>query len=202
MRILLIQAHSFFPSVGGADKSDRLMIAALARRGHTCRVIARLKDLTQEGHDDYLRALAERSITPSRVKAGVVIFELESVEVNVATTADVRSYALEQLKEFDPDVILVSTDPLNVLIGDLTRVRTAKVVYLVRTTMLLPFGPDSAFPSKAKTEAIRQADSVVTVSHYLANYVLEYSGISAIHLPIQMMEADDWPTLGILTTRS
>jgi hypothetical protein len=35
MRILLLQKLPFFPALAGADKSDRLLIEALARRGHT-----------------------------------------------------------------------------------------------------------------------------------------------------------------------
>jgi len=197
MRILLVQNFPYFPSYAGGSRSDRLMIAALARRGHDCRVVARINDSSPGARAKYLCELNERGVVPEQVQADVITFFLDLTEVHIAT-ADIRACAAEQLTVFRPDLVLISTDPLNVLISDFTRTKAAKLVYLARTTTLLPFGPDSAFPSKTKTDAIRRADAVIAVSHYLADYILEYSGIPAIQVPIDLMDANVWPTLGHL----
>jgi predicted HTH transcriptional regulator len=42
MRILLAHNKLYYPSHGGGDKSNRLLLEALAQRGHECRVVARL----------------------------------------------------------------------------------------------------------------------------------------------------------------
>ena len=42
MRILLAQNSLYYPAHGGGDKSNRLLIEALAARGHACRAAARI----------------------------------------------------------------------------------------------------------------------------------------------------------------
>jgi glycosyltransferase involved in cell wall biosynthesis len=195
MRLLFTHNSSYFPSYGGANKSDRLMMTALGLRGYSCRVIARIDDQTSSGHDAYLQSLEQRAIVPEVVRADVLKFSLDSVEVHVVTGARIRAYIREQIQNFKPNVVIVSTDPLNTIIGDVIR-QKARAVYLARTAMLLPFGPQAAFPSKMRTDFIRKAGAVVAVSRYLADYVREHSGIDALHLPIQMIDADDWPSLG------
>jgi surfactin synthase thioesterase subunit len=70
------------------------------------------------------------------------------------------------------------------------------VVYLARATLAVPFGPDCAFPSEAKTERLRAASRVVGVSTYVADYFRRYGGIDAVHVPISLMEPEQWPELG------
>ena len=72
----------------------------------------------------------------------------------------------------------------------------ARVVYLVRATLPLPFGPDCAFPNEAQTARLRQADAVVGVSQYAADYVRRHAGIDAVHVPISLMPREPWPDLG------
>src|ERR1019366_4789599 len=60
----------------------------------------------------------------------------------------------------------------------------------------VPFGPDCAFPSAAKTEVLRQADAVVGVSRYVADYIRKWSGIPAVHVPISLLDPPPYPDLG------
>src|SRR6185369_2440098 len=93
--------------------------------------------------------------------------------------------------------ILVSTDdPAQLLLEVALRHATARVVYLARATLAVPFGPDCAFPSETKTERIRACDAVVGVSRYVADYMRRYAAIDAVHVPISLMEPEDWPLLG------
>ncbi len=196
MRLLLVENATHFPSYAGGSKSDQLMIAALARRGHECRIVARLDDETRRSPEQYAGALIDRGVAPISAADGVVVFALDSVDVHAVTSANLRLYVLKQVETFKPDLVVVSTDPLNILVHDLVRVQARKTVYLARTTHLLPFGPDSSFVSDVKTDAIRQARAVVTVSRYLAEYIQRHSGIDAVHRPIQMMDSANWPNLG------
>ncbi len=66
----------------------------------------------------------------------------------------------------------------------------------MRATLPVPFGPDSAFPSEAQTARLRRADAVVGVSQYVADYVRQYAGMDAVHVPISLVESEDWPDLG------
>ncbi|MGO9097878.1 MAG: thioesterase domain-containing protein [Bryobacteraceae bacterium] len=173
MRILLAHNSRYYPAQGGGDVSNRLLMEALAQRGHVCRVVA-------------------------RATGGAVASERGGVEVRVAPDgANVRAYFAEQITEFAPDVILCSTDdPAQVLFAAALQAEGPRVIYLARATLALPFGPDGAFQSAAKTGLLRQADGVVAVSRYVAEYIRKWSGIQAVALPISPLAAGPYPQLG------
>jgi surfactin synthase thioesterase subunit/glycosyltransferase involved in cell wall biosynthesis len=198
LRVLLAQNSFYYPAHGGGDKSNRLLMEELAARGHTCRAVARAGGFSAEGHQAYLGELAARGVAAISTDGGVVVFGRGGVEVHVVTNRpNLRAYLSEQTAEFSPDIIVASTDdPAQVLLEAALRGGRARVVYLVRATLALPFGPDSAFPSAEKTDALRRADAVVGVSRYVAEYIRRWSGIEAVHVPISPMEAGPYPELG------
>ncbi|HWQ56282.1 MAG TPA: alpha/beta fold hydrolase [Bryobacteraceae bacterium] len=198
MRILLAQNSLYFPAHGGGDKSNRLLIEALAARGHFCRVVARIPVFGSAAHERYLADLAVREVTVDSVEQGIVSFRRNAVEVRVATEhPHLRAYFAEQAAAFDPDVIIASTDdPAQLLLEAALRAGRARVVYLVRATLAVPFGPDCAFPSVAKTDMLRRADAVVGVSQYVADYIRAHAGIPAVHVPLSLLEPCELPDLG------
>ena len=64
LKILLAQNSLYYPAHGGGDKSNRLLLEALAARGHECRVVARISVFGEAGHAQYLEDLAMRGVTP------------------------------------------------------------------------------------------------------------------------------------------
>jgi surfactin synthase thioesterase subunit/glycosyltransferase involved in cell wall biosynthesis len=198
MRILLAHNSLYYPSHGGGDKSNRLLMEALADRGHSCRVVARRASFGPEEHERFLGELDARSVTVASSQSGVVVFSHNRVEVHVVTNnPNVRAYFAGQIQEFGPSVILTSTDdPAQVLLEAALRADGPRVVHLVRATLAVPFGPDCAFPSSTKTEMLRKADGVVGVSEYVAGYIRRWSGIEAIHVPISLLEPGPYAYLG------
>ncbi len=198
MRILLAQNSPYYPAHGGGDKSNRLLVEALAQRGHVCRVIARIARFGAREHDEYRRELAARGVPIEADEDGVVRFTLGGVDVRVvANHPHVRSYFARQAEDFAPSVVLASTDdPAQLLLAAALAYERAPVVYLARATLALPFGPDCAFPSAAKTEALRRVDALVGVSRYVAQYVRRWSGIEAVHVPISLMEPGPYRAVG------
>ncbi len=200
MRILLAQNSLYFPAHGGGDKSNRLLLEALAARGHNCAVVARISVFGDAGRAAYLEQLAARGVEAGVGADGVVQFQRAGVDVHVATDANLRAAFVARMEAFQPDAILASTDdPAQLLLEAALRHPTAHVVYLARATLALPFGPDCAFPSEAKTARIRAADGVVGVSQYVADYIRRYAGIPAEHVPISLEPPrgpGGWPTLG------
>ena len=197
MRILLAQNSLYYPAHGGGDKSNRLLLEALAARGHVCRVVARTSVFGEAERTAYLAALAARGVTTPSTADGVVEFRRGGVEVHVVTEGNLRAHFAHQAAAFAPDVILVSTDdPAQLLLEAALGHATARVVYLARAPLALPFGPDCAFPSPARTERIRACDAVVGVSQYVAESIRRHAGIDAVHVPISLMEPEDWPLLG------
>src|SRR3954453_7206204 len=62
MRILLAHNSLYYPSFGGGDRSNRLLMEALAARGHEVRVVARVQHFGAHDHVKLLRELDKRNI--------------------------------------------------------------------------------------------------------------------------------------------
>ena len=151
MRILLAHNSLYYPSHGGGDKSNRLLMEALAARGHQIRVVSRVEKFGVEAHDKLLMELASRAV-PVVISDTSIRFSLRGVEVFTLTRdPNLRAYFSAQLAEFDPEIIVTSTDDPGQLLFDLAvRAPRARVVHLVRATIAVPFGPDSSSPNRGK----------------------------------------------------
>jgi surfactin synthase thioesterase subunit/glycosyltransferase involved in cell wall biosynthesis len=196
MKILLAQNSLYYPAHGGGDKSNRLLIEALAGLGHDCRVVARVSEFGEAEHGRYLEELRERGVKVESSEGGVVRFTRARVSVALVTNANLRATFTSELNAFAPDVILASTDDPAQLLLEVALRSSARVVYLARATLAVPFGPDCAFPSEAKTARVSACDAVVGVSQYVADYMRRYAGIDAVHVPISLMEPEEWPDVG------
>lgn len=197
MRILLAQNALYYPAYGGGDRSNRMLLEALAARGHVCRVVARIARFGAAGHAAYLDELAARAVTPESSAGGVVVFRRAGVEAHVVTDRpNLRAYFSAQIAAFRPDVILASTDDPAQLLLEVSVRSGVRTVYLARAPLALPFGPDCAFPSAAKTDVLRQTAAVVGVSRYVADYVRQWSGIPAVSVPISPLDPPPYPELG------
>jgi surfactin synthase thioesterase subunit/glycosyltransferase involved in cell wall biosynthesis len=198
VNILLAHNSTYYPSMGGGDKSNRLLMEALAGRGHRVLVVTRVEQFGEPAHQALAEALAERGVEATD-HGDWLGYELGGVEVRVLTrSAHLRGFLQEQIESFEPGIIITSTDdPGQLLFEVAVRWPKARVVHLVRATIAVPFGPDSSMVSAAKTDMLRRADGVVGVSHYVAAYVRQWSGIDAVHVPISLLEpGTDYPLLG------
>jgi surfactin synthase thioesterase subunit len=196
MRILLAQNSLYYPAHGGGDKSNRLLMEALAARGHACRAVARIPVFGAGEQARYVAELRARGVS-ARENAGVVSFERAGVEVRVVANARLRARFAGEVEAFRPDAILASTDdPAQALLEAALRAPDARTVFLARATIALPFGPDCAFPSAVNAARIRAAHARVGVSEYVARYIREHGRMEASHVPISLFEPGPWPTLG------
>ncbi len=199
MRILLAHNSTYFPSTGGGDKSNRLLMEDLAARGHQVRVATRVESFGLAGHNQLVAELRKRGIEPDTSDGVTTRFVLHGVDVRTLSLGpQLRSFFKDHILEFDPDIIVTSTDDPGQLLFDLAvNAPRARVVYLVRASVAVPFGPDSSVVSSTKTERLKRADGVVGVSHYVANYVREWSGLDAVHVPISLLDPiKEYPNLG------
>jgi surfactin synthase thioesterase subunit/glycosyltransferase involved in cell wall biosynthesis len=199
VRILLAHNSLYYPSHGGGDKSNRLLMEALAERGHEVRAVTRVENFGDADHEKLIRQLNDRGVQPDTTGHGIVKLRLNGVDVHTLTrNPQMRAYFSRQIAEFDPNVILTSTDDPGQLLFDLAiRAPRARVVYLVRATIAVPFGPDSSSPSVPRTENLRYADGIVGVSQYVASYMKEWGRLEAIHVPISLLEhVPEYPNLG------
>jgi glycosyltransferase involved in cell wall biosynthesis len=203
MRILLAHNSLYYPSFGGGDKSNRLLMEALAALGHEVRAVARVEHFGAEAHDHLLRQLTVRRVAVDTSQGASIRFRLNGVRVSVLTRDSMlRAYFASQIRAFDPDVIVTSTDdPAHLMLDAALRWPRARVVYLVRATIALPFGPDSSFRSPAKAAALRRTDGAVAVSEYVAAYTRRWGEMDAVHLPISLLEPGELPCVGHFENR-
>jgi len=202
LRILLAHNSLYYPSYGGGDKSNRLLMEALAAKGHAVRVVARVEHFGAEAHATLVRELTARGTDPyARGHAGLE-FQLNGVEIRILTgDPNLRAYFAAQVRAFSPEIVVASTDDPAHLMLETALQSAARVVYLVRATVALPFGPDSGLPSEFQTEALRQADGVVAVGEYVARYTRHWGGVEAIHVPISLLDPGEHPNLGRFDNR-
>ena len=203
MRILLAHNSLYYPSFGGGDKSNRLLMEGFAARGHEVRVVARVERFGSEAHDRLLSELAARGVVVDAAAHSSIRFRLSGVDVRVLTLDPLlRAFFDAQLRDYDPEVILTSTDdPGQLLLHRALHAHRARVVYLVRAIIGLPFGPDSPFTNEAKTATIRRADGVVAVSENVAEYTRRWGGMDAVHFPISLLDPGEPPSVGRFDNR-
>lgn len=197
-RILLAHNSIYFPSLGGGDKSNRLLMEALVRAGHQVEVFTRLERFDEEAHQAFLREIDSRGVQPLEVNSSEVRFERGGVQVRVLTRSPhLRAAFRHHLAEFSPDVVFCSTDdPAQLLLEIALDDPKARVVYLVRATIAVPFGPDASTHSEARTQRLRGADAVIGVSEYVARYCREHGGLAALHVPISLGDDPAPPSVG------
>lgn len=177
-------------------------MAALNARGHDVRVMGRARDLSLRSHEALIRELESRNVSFHATHDDLE-FELDGAAVRVFTKGrSLRGWIAARMHEFAPDVILSSTDdPAHVMFDPALRIERARLVYLIRAIIALPFGPAAPFPSVAKTAALRQVDGSVAVSEYVAEYARNWGGLNTVHLPISLPDRAEQPELGRFDNR-
>jgi len=199
MRILLVQPLSFFFSTGGAHKANRLLIEGLARRGHVCRVMTQLAAPEFFQTRAQFRERLREEGTPIRAAApGIDVVEVGGVEVHVLQDyLHMCEQVSAQARDFGPEVVLVSEDKPQVMLGAALEAEPSRVVYIAHSPVTLPFGPDSFSPDPLKAEMLRRVAGVITVSNYMKEYVERYGGIrAAAYIPFPVYGAGPFPNFG------
>ena len=187
-RILLLQDAVYFPSYGGGNKANRLLLTALAARGFECRAVSRIPGQRRILVDRFnVEALTARGIA---VETGTrsMSYRHEGVQVEALDLADpeaVRRIAAI-IRETQPDWILVSDDRPAMLLDIALACAPDKVVALVHTHFHLPFGPEAEARNADQHERLRRVRGIVAVSDYSCAYIREYGGLDSVrlHFPV------------------
>ena len=167
MRILLVQSSLYVPSHGGANKSNRLLLESLASRGHDCRAIAAGRGSHGcNTREEFRFQLKERGIPISLTTPEKDTFEVNGVRVSAATNLRTLAASIKaEASEFEPHWLLVSSeDPGQALLSVALGFDASRVIYLGRTTLMLPFGPDSILQNSRNADLIRQTRVMVVPS--------------------------------------
>ncbi|HTS64727.1 MAG TPA: glycosyltransferase family 4 protein [Candidatus Acidoferrales bacterium] len=164
MRILLTATASYVPPRGGATRSNLIWLDQMAQAGHACRIVC---GASGEGAE-------------LRFHSSIAVFA-------VAEPARRSQTLRQQVREFQPDWVLVSSEDLgHGLLREAQHAAPGRVVYLAHTPQFFPFGPASWNPEPRGAELVRQAAGIVTISRHMAAYVERALSREAavIHPPI------------------
>ncbi|MGE5645270.1 MAG: glycosyltransferase family 4 protein [Acidobacteriota bacterium] len=187
MRILLTANASYVPPRGGATRSNLVWLEAIAARGHACRIVAPALAASITGQQAREEQIA-REWRASAAAPGVDLYERRSVSVYaVAERARLVSFLKDQIREFNPDWLLVSSEDLgHVLLREAARSAPGRIVYLAHTPQFFPFGPASWNPDAEGADVVRRAAAVVAIGHHTAAYIREHVGREAavVHPPV------------------
>ncbi len=161
MRIALIQEERYVPAFHGSNKSNRCLLEYLAREGYTCLALC-------------------AGGPPDLCSAGVAVRGLPP-----GSDRETRSaYLISTLRDFNPDIILVSSCKYEYALSAALQFGADRVVYLVHNHEALPF------------ELIRRAAAVVTVSSYSRHHLLTTAGIDSVQLRFDVYGDGPFPNLG------
>src|SRR5215475_4659008 len=164
MRILLTANASYVPPRGGATRSNLVWLDHLARAGHACRIVC---GAPGEGAE-------------LRRHQSIVMFA-------IADPARRVQVLREQIREFRPDWVLVSSEDVgHALIREAHDGAEGRVVYLAHTPQFYPFGPASWNPDSHGAGAVSHAAGIVAIGQHMAGYIEQSLGRKAavIHPPI------------------
>jgi glycosyltransferase involved in cell wall biosynthesis len=164
MRILLTATASYAPPRGGATRSNLIWLDHLAHAGHECRIVCGASG------------------------PGAELRHHESIVV-LATDDPARRIQLlrQQIKEFAPDWVLVSSEDLaHGLLREAHHCAPGRVVYLAHTPQFYPFGPASWNADRQAAELTAQSAGIVAIGRHMAEYIERELGRPAavIHPPI------------------
>lgn len=93
----------------------------------------------------------------------------------------------EQIAEFQPDWVLVSSEDLShTLLREAARAAQERLVYVAHTPQWYPFGPASWNPDDQGAAIVREAAAVVAISQSMAKYIEQHLGRKAavVHPPM------------------
>lgn len=178
-------AYLFTP--GGAHKANRLILEGLAAQGNECAIISGGSQAGEMGQDEARQVLKTMQVPWQTSQQGTLYFNLNGVKVDVVTDS-FRFFAVikERVRDFDPDITVVSEDPSMLMVRTALEAGARQLVYLAHSQATLPFGPAAFKQDDQKANILRQVDGMITVSQFVADYIKTHGGLDAtvIHSPV------------------
>ena len=160
MRILLTANGSYVPPRGGATRSNLIWLDHLARSGHACRIVSG----------------AAASGAELRFHESIAVFAVAEPARRIQTLR-------QQIREFQPDWVLVSSEDLgHGLLREAQHGAPGRVVYLAHTPQFFPFGPASWNPEPQGAELAAQSAGIVAIGRHMAEYIER-----ALHRPAEVI---------------
>ena len=156
MRILLTANASYLPPRGGATRSNLLWLEHLAGAGHECRVVASSLAERAEKREQMPEERMHVDWSLGGRGTGVEVSRRGNIAIwSVAERSRQLAVLREQIRDFQPDWVLVSSEDLgHVLLRAASQEAPGRIVYLAHTPQFFPFGPASWNPDAEGKELV------------------------------------------------
>src|SRR6478752_10287485 len=154
MRILLTANASYVPPRGGATRSNLIWLDQMAGAGHACRIVC---GAAGEGAE-------------LRFHSSIAVFAVEDPSRRIQVLR-------QQIREFQPDWVLVSSEDLgHALLREARHSAHGRVVYLAHTPQFFPFGPASWNPDPQAAAIVKSARMIVAIGTHIQGYIRQHLG--------------------------
>jgi len=191
MKVLLLQDQVYLPSLGGGNKSSRLLLEDLASKGHDC--LAFCPALTTRAgptsYTDLVIEIAKRGADLQLSADHCYGYSYRGVRVELTglrSKRDIQDQARKRIERFKPDWILVSDDKRRLLLEPAVQSDASRVVQIIQTVVHLPFGPLSHRVSRRQADLMRRARKLVVISNFVKRYIRDHGQLDSIisYLPV------------------
>jgi glycosyltransferase involved in cell wall biosynthesis len=199
MKFLLGQNMVYQPTHGGASKSNRMLLEALAARGHSCLAVTPMGGVQGPAGNTLVHEQVGSAGTFLPRETGGILSYISN-GVTVLALEDSRTLARhfrKQIAEFAPDwIIVTSEDTFSTLLSAALKEAPSRVIYLARTTLLLPFGPDAALKDNYATALLSKVNRIYCVSRFLQNYIHRWADLDSTVVPLSFYGLGPFPNYG------
>lgn len=188
MRLVITMNLPYYPTHGGANKSNRIVAELLAARGHEVHVVAPALGVPAPIRLDELRTSLSSQGTRLNDSADVYRFEIRGVQLHaVADRSRVSETLVSCVRSTNAHRVIVSSeDPSHSLLQSALIHAPDRVAYMLLTPSFLPFGPLAFYPGPKRTVLFEQVTYIVATSQFSADYVTKWSSAraSVCYLPV------------------
>ena len=196
MKFLLAQNLVYLPNVGGANKSNRMLLELLSSHGHACVAVTPAYGFHgPRSTGDMLEALDSMQIAPMVDDKRNISYRWNGVTVRAVSNPEcLRADFAAQIQELLPDWIILSSEDINyTFLAEALQYDPSKIVYLARTTLTLPFGPDSALPDPEGLRRMARVAHIFCVSNFIKNYIARWGDLDSSVVPLSFYGSTSFP---------
>ena len=171
----------YIPIRGGASKANRLLMEALADRGHECQVVA--PAIGRQGSRTGAQFVSELKSAghSSTASSHAMIVRANNVEIHAVTNwSGVFEYIQMQTSAYRPDITLVSSFAM---LETILERKVCPTVYIGHSPWDLPFGLGHAFFDGSKSGLLKRTDGILAVSQNLRDRIRKGCGREAHVIP-------------------
>lgn len=187
---MLLQDQVYLPSLGGGNKTNRLLLEALAAHGHQCRALVSAFT-TRAGPTNPQELQAEMDGRGIGLESSEELYRYSHRNVDVeamnfSSVDRMRAFIEKVIEDFEPDWVLVSDDKRRILLECAVDTVPERSILILQTVFHMPFGPYARDQDDRQASLMARARGIISISRFLQTYLKEHGNLDAslVYLPV------------------